>query len=304
MLYLSMDKSDFLIEVKNFSKSFFKNQVIKDLSFEVRKGEIFAFLGANGSGKTTTIRSILGIYSVNKGEVTIFGEAFSTEDSTRIGYLPEERGLYLNMTVFDTLVYFAELKKITRDKAEQKATEYLDRVGLGEKKNSKIKELSSGQQQKVQLCVSMVHEPELLILDEPTKGLDPVNRILLMDMILEQKEKGTTVIFSTHIMEEAEKIADRLLILHNGTAAEYGEVKDVRRKHDKELVYIQTDETIERDSKYEFKKVKGGYEILCSKDCTERDILKYLLDKNINFEKVERIYPTIEEVFIKVTSNK
>lgn len=299
-----MGKHDLVVTVENFSKSFFRNKVIKDLTFDVRKGEVFAFLGANGSGKTTTIRSMLGIYSIDKGKITVFGEKFKIDNASRIGYLPEERGLYLNMSVFDTLVYFAELKQVERIQAEYRAIEYLERVGLSEKRNSKIKELSSGQQQKVQLCVSMVHEPELLILDEPTKGLDPVNRILLTDMILEQKEKGNTVMFSTHIMEEAEKIADRLLILHDGTSAEYGEVKQVRRKHDTKLIYIQTEDKIKGSNTFEFTKVKNGYEILCVKGCTEEDILKYLLENKISFEKIERVYPTIEEVFIKVTKDK
>ena len=164
-----------IITIKNFYKSFGSKKVIENLSFEVKQGEIFAFLGANGSGKTTTIRCLLQIYKADKGELLINNKIYSAKMSSMLGYLPEERGLYLNSNVLDTLIYFAQLRGVDKKEAKKRGLEFLEKVGLIDKSNSKISKLSSGQQQKIQLGITIINKPELLILDEPTKGLDPVN---------------------------------------------------------------------------------------------------------------------------------
>lgn len=221
-----MDK---IIEVKNFKMSFNGKNVIKDFSFDVKKGEIFGLLGSNGSGKTTTIRTLLGLYTPTSGELLINGKPFNaaTSDIT-IGYLPEERGLYKKETVIDTMVYFGELKGL-KDPREW-SEKYLKRVGLDDKLNEKTEKLSTGQQQKVQLGICMMNKPELLILDEPTKGFDPVNRKLLMDIIDELHEDGTTIIMITHYMDEVERLCDRAVLLKDGVAHAYGTISEIKKK--------------------------------------------------------------------------
>ena len=222
------NKSDNIIEVKHFKISFAEKTVIKDLSFEVKRGEIFGLLGSNGSGKTTTIRALLGLYHQDKGELLINGKAFEPNDNIRIGYLPEERGLYKKENVFDVMMYFARLKNLENPK--EWIMNYLKRVGLEEFAKTKINKLSQGMQQKVQLGVCVMNDPELLILDEPTKGFDPVNRKLLMEIIEELHQKGSTIILITHYMDEVQKLCDHILLLKDGVAKAYGTVTEVRKK--------------------------------------------------------------------------
>ncbi|MBR3332506.1 ATP-binding cassette domain-containing protein [Candidatus Saccharibacteria bacterium] len=204
-------------------------EVIKDLSFDVKKGEIFGLLGANGSGKTTTIRALLGFYRPTAGEVLVDGKVYNPENSSvRIGYLPEERGLYRKETVLDTMVYFGELNGL-KDSAEW-SKKYLKRVGLEDKINERIEKLSGGQQQKVQLGITIMGDPQLLILDEPTKGFDPMNRRLLMEIIEEHHKKGAAIIMITHYMDEVEKLCDRALLLKDGVARAYGSISEIKKE--------------------------------------------------------------------------
>ena len=219
-----------IVHVKDFSLTIGDKQIVKELNFDVMPGEVFAFLGSNGSGKTSTIRSLLGIYQATTGELHINGAPLSTETGSLVGYLPEERGLYTRSKVLDTMIYFGELKGMTRDDARAFSLEFLERVELADKANTKIKKLSGGQQQKIQLGVAIMGNPKLLILDEPTKGLDPVNRKLLLDIVDDLQQKGVAVIYITHLMEEVERLADRLLILKDGKARAYGTVEAVKKE--------------------------------------------------------------------------
>jgi len=221
-----MDK---IIEVKDFKMSFDGKNVIKNLSFNIKKGEIFGLLGSNGSGKTTTIRALLGFYEPTSGELLIDGKKFNPENSKiTIGYLPEERGLYRKETVWDTMLYFAELKNLKNP--EEWCDKYLKRVGLEDKKQEKLEKLSGGQQQKIQLGITIMNNPKLLILDEPTKGFDPLNRRLLMNIIDELHQKGTAIILITHYMDEVEKLCDRALLLKDGVAHAYGTISDIKKQ--------------------------------------------------------------------------
>ena len=218
-----------IVEVKNFKMAFGRKTVIKDLSFEVRKGEIFGLLGSNGSGKTTTIRALLGFYQPTDGELLIDGKKYNPEDtSVTVGYLPEERGLYRKENVIDTMVYFGELKGLKNPR--EWSMRYLKRVGLVDKAEEKIERLSGGQQQKVQLGLTIMDNPKLLILDEPTKGFDPMNRRLLMEIIDELHQKGTAVILITHYMDEVEKLCDRALLLKDGVERAYGAIDDIKKE--------------------------------------------------------------------------
>lgn len=220
-----------IVAVKNFNLRLGGKQIVSDLSFEIEAGEVFALLGANGSGKTSTIRSLLSIYQPSSGELLVDGRRYSPERAHLVGYLPEERGLYVRSTVIDVMTYFGELKGMDRTAARTFSEEYLERVGLADKAKLTVKKLSGGQQQKVQLGVAIINDPKLLILDEPTKGLDPVNRKLLLDIVEEHRQKGTAVIYITHLMEEVERLADRILIIKNGARMAYGTKDQLKKEY-------------------------------------------------------------------------
>jgi ABC-2 type transport system ATP-binding protein len=222
---------DPIILVDGFRMDFGDRTVIEDLSFDVRRGETFGFLGGNGSGKTTTIRALLGIYQATAGTLHIGGRPFAPEDGHKLGYLPEERGLYKKEPVLDVMVYFGQLKGLSRPAARRWSLDYLERVGLADKARTRLDKLSGGQQQKVQLGVTIMSKPELLILDEPAKGFDPVNRRLLMEIIAEHKRDGASVIMVTHQMDEVEQLCDRVLLLKDGRAEAYGTVADVQARY-------------------------------------------------------------------------
>ena len=218
-----------IVEVNHFKMAFDGKTVIRDLSFTVGKGEIFGLLGSNGSGKTTTIRALLGFYEPTGGELLLEGKRFNPEDSSvTVGYLPEERGLYRKETVIDIMTYFGELKGIKDPVGWSK--KYLKRVWLEDKENVRIDKLSGGQQQKIQLGVTIMDNPKLLILDEPTKGFDPINRRLLMEIIEEHHNKGASIIMVTHYMDEVERFCDRALLLKDGAARAYGTISDIKKE--------------------------------------------------------------------------
>ena len=223
-----------IISVENFVMKFDKTTVINGPSFAVNEGETFGLLGSNGSGKTTIIRTLLGAYQPTSGTLLVGGKPYDVASSLRLGYLPEERGLYKKEKVIDTMVYFGRLKGMEKDAAREWSLEFLKRVGLEDKANTRLDKLSGGQQQKVQLGITVMRDPELLILDEPTKGFDPVNRRLLMEIIEEHMQKGATVVYISHHMEEVERLCDRILLLKNGAAAAYGTIAEVKKQFGKE----------------------------------------------------------------------
>jgi len=220
-----------IVAVKDFSLRLGGKQIVKDLSFDIQPGEVFAFLGANGSGKTSTVRSLLNIYKPTSGELLVDNKPYRPERAHLVGYLPEERGLYVRSSVIDVMTYFGELKGMERADARNFSMKYLERVDLADKAKLTVKKLSGGQQQKVQLGVAIINNPKLLILDEPTKGLDPVNRKLLLDIVEEHRQKGTAVIYITHLMEEVERLADRVLIIKDGMRVAYGTKDEVKKAY-------------------------------------------------------------------------
>ena len=219
-----------IVEIRHFKMKFGDKTVIKDLSFDVFQGEVFGFLGSNGSGKTTTLRALLGLYEPAAGDLLINGKPYAVENQLSLGYLPEERGLYKKEKVLDVMIYFGQLKGLNRNEAKEFSLKFLERVGLSDKANMRLDKLSGGQQQKIQLGVTIMGDPELLIMDEPTKGFDPVNRRLLMNIIEEQRRAGTTIIYVTHQMEEVEQLCDRLILLKEGQAAAYGTLAEVKKQ--------------------------------------------------------------------------
>jgi ABC-2 type transport system ATP-binding protein len=219
-----------ILTLDHVVKRFGEFTAVNDLSFSVPEGGLFGFLGGNGAGKTTSLRMALDIIRPTSGKIEILGRAPGRENASQIGFLPEERGLYRRMTVIDTIVYFGQIKGMEAAPAKQEAERLIERFGLAQWTKSTVDKLSKGMQQKVQVAAAMVNKPRLLILDEPFSGLDPVNQKVLEDLVLEAAKSGSTVIFSTHVMQHAERLSDRLLLLSRGRKVFEGTQEDARRQ--------------------------------------------------------------------------
>lgn len=296
-----------VVDVASFGMDFGRKTVIKDLSFKVAKGEVFGFLGANGAGKTTTIRALLSLYEPTRGSLKINGRRYDAAMSGDVGYLPEERGLYRNEPVLDTMVYFGILHGLTRNEARQRATAYLRRVGLDDKSGEHLVRLSGGQQQKIQLGVTILHEPQLMILDEPTEALDPVNRSLLMDIISERRAKGATVMLVTHRMEEVEQLCDRILMLKDGAAAMYGTVDEVKDKSGSSVIALNYAGKLLAGGKlYDIiKQLPHSAELHWHDGVTTDDVLRHLAgakDLHITDFSVRR--PSLNDIFLDLYQDK
>lgn len=295
--------SNNLVSIDHFSMVFGKTTVIKDLSFDVRRGETFGFLGSNGSGKTTTIRALLGIYPPSGGSLTINGKPYTPEGDVRLGYLPEERGLYKKESVVDTMTYFGRLKGMTAREARDWVKEYLERVELSDKASTKLDKLSGGQQQKIQLGIAVMNNPELLILDEPTKGFDPVNRRLLMTIIEEYQEKGATVIFVTHQMEEVERLCDRVLLLKDGTRRLYGTVDEVKNEFGSQVLEVVSDAPLPQSKLYTIARREGKVTTLDPKG-ELLAIQKHLANADIAYSRFELKRPSLDDIFVAIYGSK
>lgn len=299
-----MNSTTPLIEISHFRMNFGKKTVISDLSFNVNRGEIFGFLGSNGSGKTTTIRALLGLYEPTGGSLLIDGKAFEPASATHtLGYLPEERGLYKKERVLDVMTYFGQLKGLSRQAARKWSLEYLERVGLADKSKFKIDKLSGGQQQKIQLGVTIMNDPELLILDEPTKGFDPVNRRLLMDIIAEQNKRGASVMMVTHQMEEVERLCERAILLKNGKAEAYGTIDEIKDSFGGKRIILEFSGTLpKRPNLYSIRLEEGTHAELIPKDTVNSDrILRELAGAtSLNITKFSVEKPTLDEIFVTV----
>ena len=288
-----------VISIKDFELSFGSKKIIHGLNFEVKKGEIFGFLGSNGSGKTTTIRALLGIYQEDSGELLINGEEFSPEKFGAIGYLPEERGLYKKEKVIDVMQYFGRLKGLSKKEAQEFSQKYLKRVGLEDKANLNIDKLSGGQQQKIQLGITIMGKPDLLILDEPTKGFDPVNRQLLMDIIAEENARGATIVMVTHQMEEVEKICNRALLLKDGKVKAYGTVDEIRNQFGKQRIILEFVGKLPKSDKFEIIKKDANYAELSPK-VDSQEILKELVSNNLQIINFKVQKSTLNEIFLEI----
>jgi ABC-2 type transport system ATP-binding protein len=232
------------LELRQIAKRFGSFTAVDDLTATIPKGSIYGFLGPNGSGKTTTIRIILEIYKPTRGTVTILGRPSALEVRERIGYLPEEKGLYKKMKAWSIIAYFASLKGVGRRDAKRRAYELLDRYGLGSFKEAKTEALSKGMQQKVQVLASIAHDPELVILDEPFSGLDPVNQQVMEEVIRDLAQQGSTVLFSTHVMQHAERICDRILLISKGNKIFDGTIPEARSKIPRRVL-IETEQSVD-----------------------------------------------------------
>ena len=297
--------SEPLVHIRNFRMDFGSQTVIRDLSFDVHAGETFGFLGSNGSGKTTTLRALLGIYQPTAGTLHIAGKAFEPRDGARLGYLPEERGLYKKESVLDVMVYFGMLKGLSRKEATSRSLAYLDRVSLADKVTTRVDKLSGGQQQKIQLGVTIMNDPQLLILDEPTQGFDPVNRRLLMDIIEDQKRAGATVIMVTHQMEEVERLCERVILLKDGVAEAYGTIEDVQDLYGGTIVEVHHSGPLPASTLYDITVTRRDYAELRPRAGTdEADILRDLVRAGVMVRGFTTARTSLEEIFIKIEQNE
>lgn len=288
-----------IVSIKDFELSFGDKKIIHGLDFSVKRGEIFGFLGSNGSGKTTTIRALLGIYQADSGELLINGKKFSPERTGLIGYLPEERGLYRKEKVIDVMQYFGQLKGLSKKEARDFSQDFLKRVGLEDRARLNIDKLSGGQQQKIQLGITIMGKPDLLILDEPTKGFDPVNRELLMEIIKEENARGATIIMVTHQMEEVEKICNRALLLKNGKTKAYGTVDEIRNQFGKQRIILEFVGELPKSDKFEIIKKETNYAELSPK-VDSQEILKELISKDLRILNFKVQKSTLNEIFLEI----
>jgi ABC-2 type transport system ATP-binding protein len=293
------------IRVENITKTYGDFRAVDNLNFEVYEGEIFAMLGPNGAGKSTTIRMILDILKPDTGKIAVLGGELNDQRKDRIGYLPEERGLYRNVKVLDMMTYLGSLKGMTNRDAQTRGMALLERLGLADHAKSKVSELSKGMQQKVQFAVTIIHDPDLIIIDEPFSGLDPVNTLVMKDLVLEMPRRGKTVVMSTHQMYQVEEMAQRLLMINRGKQALYGTVDEVRRKYALNAVIVEGHGEWERLPGVErVERHQNGREsavLHLAPNVSSNDLLGTIAaTPNTNIERFELAVPNLNDIFIQV----
>lgn len=293
-----------LLELEHLKKYYATHKAVDDISFSIPKGSIFGLLGPNGAGKTTLLRMITGIFYPDAGSITFDGKPFDpTNDIKYIGYMPEERGLYKKMKVGEQVLYLAQLKGLTKKDALEKIKYWFDKFQITTWHNKKIEELSKGMQQKVQFISTIMHHPKLLILDEPFSGLDPINSLLIQDEIFEMARNGTTIIFSTHRMEQVEEICDHIVLVNKGQKILDGTVKQIKQDFKQHLFKIKLDQQPNpaQMATHHFTIIKQqdkGYTVKLNEYSKTNDILSHFIHHDIQVNSFEEILPTINEVFI------
>lgn len=290
-----------MIQVENLVKHYASVKAVDGVSFAVGTGEIFGLLGPNGAGKTTTIRTLMDIIKPDSGAVRLFGQPLTESAKGRIGYLPEERGLYKNYGLLENLVFLGSLKGLARADARDRAQALLERVGLAEYAGRKTKELSKGMTQKAQFLAAIVHDPDLLILDEPFQGLDPVNTDLLKTVLLEEQARGKTVILSTHNMNQVEEMCDRILLINHGRAVLYGSLAEIKAGYARHAVNLECDalpdalpgvERVERDN--------HSLHLALEPETSPQAVLRHLVAAGVVIHRFEVATPPLEEIFVDV----
>ena len=297
-----MDQTSPTLILDNVSKSFGDFKAVSDLSMQVRPGRVFGLIGPNGAGKTTTIRMIVNITAPDTGTITLFGQPMTTRLQDRIGYLPEERGLYRKMKVGEQLRFFAELKDLPTREADKRIDAWLKKLDLSSWKDKRAKDLSKGMQQKIQFIASVIHEPDLLILDEPFSGLDPVSVDLMKETILEQKTSGKTIILSTHQMEIAERLCDDICMINKSRKLFDGGLREVRRSFAQNAVALRIEgaDGLLNDPELITNIRQNGddTEVLLTPDASPQILLKRLVDANVKITKFELVEPTLHDIFV------
>lgn len=294
-----------ILELRNIDKSFGETQVLKGVSFTAEGGKAFGLLGRNGAGKTTSIRILMNVFPANAGAVLIDGKPIDY-DKIGIGYLPEERGLYPKKIIIDQLTYFAELKGMTSRNAVKSVDYWLDRLGMTEYRNKRLDTLSKGNQQKIQLITALAHDPDIVILDEPFSGLDPVNAMLLKDVVKEQISKGKIVLFSSHQMSYIEEFCDSIAIINGGKVVVSGDLHDIKRNYvrDKLVVHTTTPTAIQTDlGDCCTLREDGSLLIQLSSPREKREMMKQLVD-SYEIDEIRVFEPSLNDIFVEYASEQ
>lgn len=303
-----MKKNTHPIMVENISKWYGDFQAVKDLSFHVQSGEIFALLGPNGAGKSTTIRMILDIINIDAGSIQILGGRVDDSIKNRIGYLPEERGLYKSVRVLDMMMYLGQLKGLSRNDAKQRAMALLEKLELASHTKSKVEELSKGMQQKVQFAVTVQHQPDIIIVDEPFSGLDPVNQIVIKNLLQEFREQGGAIVMSTHQMNQIEEMADRMLMISRGEQKLYGRVDDIRKEYALHAIVVEGQgqwDDLPGVTKVETRNGRGSMLLHLAEDASSDMVLAAIAQStDYSIERFEHAVPSLDEIFIRVAGEK
>jgi ABC-2 type transport system ATP-binding protein len=287
------------LEVRGVTKAYGTKVAVDSATFSVEPGEIFGLLGPNGAGKSSLIRMIMDILRPDAGEIRVLGSAPGVNE--RVAYLPEERGLYQRQRVGDILLFLGELKGLERHVAERRVDQYLDRVGLLETKKKRMRELSKGMQQKVQIAAVLLPEPQLMILDEPFEGLDPVNRVLITDLMKEFAAKGATIVLSSHRMDQVEEMCRSVFLINKGKGVLSGEVRDIKRRFADNSVYLECDRDVTANPAVARTEKKGDAVRLWLKDGEPPEkFLSALLAEGATISRYERALPSMDEVFVRV----
>jgi len=297
------------ITLSGVTKTFGAKVAVRDLDLVVPEGGLYGFIGPNGAGKTTTIRMIMSILFPDQGEVTVLGARSALEAKDRIGYLPEERGIYRKMKAGAFLAYVARLKGCASSDARRRARQWLERVGLADIEHKKCEELSKGMQQKLQFITAVIHEPDLLILDEPFSGLDPVNMRLLRDLVLDQHRRGATIIFSTHVMAQAEQICEHIIMINNGDKVLDESLAGIRSTYDPRTILFEpmdpgADVAPLQDlgAVMDVARANGGYEISLI-DGTDLALAMIEITAAVPTARVELNRPTLEDIFVQIVTD-
>ncbi|CAI8355962.1 MAG: ABC transporter [Rhodothermaeota bacterium MED-G12] len=295
-----------VIDVQNVSKHFGKATAVNQVSFGVEKGQIFGLLGPNGAGKTTTIRMINHILNPDTGHISILGEAVSPKSQERIGYLPEERGLYKKMKVFDQLMYLAQLKGLSQTAAKTAIEFWLDRFEASSWKKKEVSELSKGMSQKIQFIATVAHDPEIYIFDEPFSGLDPINSEMLKEVILEEKNRGKTILFSTHRMEQVEQMCDDICLFNQGKAVLQGNLQSIKQSFGNNTVLLDFIGDSEFLNQLEGVRVNNRStnfaEIRLLEGASPQHILEIAM-KHAEIQRFEIVQPSLQDIFISTVND-
>lgn len=289
------------LEISEVTKSFNRTKVVDGISFNVEPGEIFGLIGPNGAGKTTGIRMIMDIIKPDAGRIKVFGESLNERTKDSIGYLPEERGLYKKLSVLQSLLYIASLKSVESQRARSRASELLERVGMLAHQNKKNEELSRGMSQIVQFLTAVIHEPRLIILDEPFANLDPVNTELIKEIILEQRGQGKSIILSTHRMNEIEELCDRVFMINKGRGVLYGELSEIKARYRRNSVFLEYEgELGELEGIARRQDHHGSTELILEKDASPHEILEQLVHRGVKIIRYEVSTPPLNDIFLQV----
>ena len=297
-----MSDDGFALRLNGVTKKFGKYTAVDSLDFEVPRGVICGLLGPNGSGKTTSIRMIMGILGPDEGTVSLYGEDPNVTRRTKVGYLPEERGVYKKMKCLELITFLGEIRGLNRAEARRRGGAWLDRLGLPEWADKKVEDLSKGMQQKIQFISTVIHEPELLILDEPFSGLDPINQDVLEEIVRDYHAKGTTILFSTHLMDQAERLCERVCLISNSKKVLDGDLKEIKAAERRGIVAVEfegTDTWIEGPEVDRVEQADDGLHLILRDGEDHQPILNRAVSAGARILRFDLVEPRLHEIFVR-----